>query len=632
MGRVTAAKAYCNDEVALIAWLVDARIDGCLGFEITRVYVDENGRDAVRADGSPDRIRTASFVPFKGQRNPRWLPQDSGVWPVQKLTWRDLTLRRRRNALALRSAGVHVRYEIRPVGDAGPGLALVPQATPADAGGQAAYEGRPRPLAYLDEPATSNVIHVTDRLEPFSAAFTNGILSAQWLSNVLLKDGRIEKGELEHMLREPGDPHREYLAGSVLPLLRAFLERPGRFRLALYELEDRELLSLLLDHKDQLELILSNTGKDKDDFWDVRNDPARKALRAAGVRMQDRMFNNSACIGHNKFVVNLDAEGKPRAVLTGSTNWTWGGLAAQTNNALVIEDADVAEAFDDYWQRLHADALPVPNPLSTEMPGNVQGAELRGRNRTPFAKGIGTSGKFTLWFSPNMPQRRKGEAVPPDLSHVYRLIRRARKAIFFLAFYPGQSGKDCIVGEALDIGLKDSELLVIGAVSDPKAMPNYDPQRNGGSGNPPTFVQDNLSIVRASRIEDSGIAGDFKLEKPPPGHAIIHDKILVVDPLSDDCAVVLGSHNLGYKASYANDENMVIVEGHRALAEAYMVHVLDVFEHYRFRAYAMELAAEGKTVRAGFLQTTDRWQDGYASGTKAALARYLADPSRQGRR
>ena len=51
-----------------------------------------------------------------------------------------------------------------------------------------------------------------------------------------------------------------------------------------------------------------------------------------------------------------------------------------------------------------------------------------------------------------------------------------------------------------------------------------------------------------------------------------------------NCTVIFGSHNLGYKASYANDENLVIVRGNRALAEAYAVHVIDVWEHYRFRA------------------------------------------------
>ena len=69
------------------------------------------------------------------------------------------------------------------------------------------------------------------------------------------------------------------------------------------------------------------------------------------------------------------------------------------------------------------------------------------------------------------------------------------------------------------------------------------------------------------------------------GHAIVHDKIMVVDPFSDDCLVVTGSHNLGNKASYNNDENLVMIRGNRAIAEAYATHVADVFEHYRWRWY-----------------------------------------------
>ena len=69
------------------------------------------------------------------------------------------------------------------------------------------------------------------------------------------------------------------------------------------------------------------------------------------------------------------------------------------------------------------------------------------------------------------------------------------------------------------------------------------------------------------------------------GHAIVHDKIMVIDPFSDDCLVVTGSHNLGNKASYNNDENLVMIRGNRAIAEAYAAHVADVFEHYRWRWY-----------------------------------------------
>ncbi len=51
------------------------------------------------------------------------------------------------------------------------------------------------------------------------------------------------------------------------------------------------------------------------------------------------------------------------------------------------------------------------------------------------------------------------------------------------------------------------------------------------------------------------------------GHAVIHDKIVVLDPFTDDSVVITGSHNLGFKASYANDENMLIIADDRAVAE-----------------------------------------------------------------
>jgi len=73
------------------------------------------------------------------------------------------------------------------------------------------------------------------------------------------------------------------------------------------------------------------------------------------------------------------------------------------------------------------------------------------------------------------------------------------------------------------------------------------------------------------------------LKSSPGAHAIIHDKVIVIDPMSDNCVVVTGSHNLGHRASYNNDENLLIVRGHKALAQAYATHILDVYDHYRFR-------------------------------------------------
>ena len=73
------------------------------------------------------------------------------------------------------------------------------------------------------------------------------------------------------------------------------------------------------------------------------------------------------------------------------------------------------------------------------------------------------------------------------------------------------------------------------------------------------------------------------MEASPGAQAIIHDKIVVVDPFSSNCAVITGSHNLGYRASYNNDENLLIITGNRALAIAYAAHVLDGYDYYHWR-------------------------------------------------
>ena len=661
MGRITAARAWANNEVAYVAWDIDGKIDGCLGFEVTRVYLNDNGAIARRADGTEDRVKCAAWVAFKGQRNPHWLPQDTGVWPVQKLSWRDLTLRKKRDAMTRRPDEVFVRYEIRPIGNLKPGLDPVPsngrefayvvkrnsKGQPVlDAHGKPvkervkAYEGKPRRLGYLAPAMTTNDVRVTSRRGSFRSTFTNGILAAQWLRNVLNEDGVIEKDELIKKISNPNDPHRKYLAGDVIPLIRELFQRPGAFYLALYELEDKELEGILIAQAARIHVILANTGLGGDKKWDARNKAARKRLVDAGVDLQHRMFNNSTHIGHNKFVVHVPPVGGARSVLTGSTNWTSTGLAGQTNNALLVEDDAVAGAFLDYWNRMKIDALKRPRPLSKEMKDNQQSQAFRASNATASRVPLPNGATVEIWFSPNRPERRKPTSknkpapVPPDLAEVYRRMRLAKEAILFLAFYPGQAGIDCIIGEAIDIGSKDRSLLVTGAVSSAQAMPNYVAKTKAEDGDvveegasPATYDNDNVSIVRAARIDDRSILGDLGAEQLTAHGtvgAIIHDKLVVIDPRSPDCTVILGSHNLGYKASYSNDENMLIVTGDRELAAAYAVHILDVYDHYRFRAIESERQRKGQKGWSGFLDTNDRWQNGYVEKRKGALMRYFA--------
>ena len=93
------------------------------------------------------------------------------------------------------------------------------------------------------------------------------------------------------------------------------------------------------------------------------------------------------------------------------------------------------------------------------------------------------------------------------------------------------------------------------------------------------------------------------------GFAIIHDKVLVIDPFADNCVVVTGSHNLGHKASYDNDENLVIVEGDKKLAVAYATHVLDVYDHFSWRYTVKRLGEKG--AEQYLKNTPDEWLDKY---------------------
>ena len=618
MGKITAAQAYPNNEVALIAWDIDGMIAGCLGFDIVRI----------RIDGAEPPKGLPTWVPFKGQDNPDWKPQDTSVWPVQKLFWRDLTLRQHRADLDRREIGFDVKYAIRPVGDWKAGLERV------EARQAQTYTGTPRPLGYLGDAVETNVIRIDLDFDGVRATFTNGILSGQWLRHAIEQAGMpFNATTVANEIADPTSKIRKYLTGDVLETVGLFLTdaqyRNGNLRLALYELKDDELKRLLIANKDRIEVILSNTSKDRGGTkWDATNQKARKDLHAAGVKIHDRMFNNNH-IGHNKFAVWRDGD-TPRAVMTGSTNWTATGLCGQSNNALIIASDAIAEAYDQYWQRLLADHFPAPSPLTA--PGKAvqcQGQTIRIADQTPLKTTFNGSTDIEVWYSPNTTATSKGKQAPPDLEVLFELMSKAKEAIFFLAFLPSRAGADSIISAAVAASKADKKLIVAGAISDVTAMPGYvAPNKKARSKvdqegvKPYTFDQGGLHLVRAAALDDP--VGDFQKEILKVGNAIVHDKIVVIDPLADDCVIATGSHNLGFKASYENDENLLIMQGCKALAQAYAVHVIDVYDHYRFRAWQAKERDAGKPLFEGNINGDDKWLRAYVRPNRGDIATYFA--------
>jgi len=457
-------------------------------------------------------------------------------------------------------------------------------------------------------------------------------------------------------------------------------------------------------------LILSTAGstKSKPPVWDGTNKDSRALLRGKVAEFHDRMFNNTGHIGHNKFAVLVDkATGKAKALLAGSTNWTFTGLCTQTNNVIIIDDANAADAYLAYWKRLRDDKLPVPpsdHPTDAQLStsnSNKQGQGLRTADMTPNKLTLTTDDGPTsveLWYSPNTKSTSKGTATPPDLKVAFDLMDHAQHAIFFLTFMPSIRGDNSIISEAINAAVAKPDLLVLGAISSGRALPNdaasakakADAKKKaaakkttgkkmktakksakkgvkksvkkaaarvavkksprvkttkttsakkssaGKAPQPKPAIYANpkapkVLMVRAAAIGKFDLIGNWEEEMLNYGQAIIHDKIVVIDPLSDNCTVITGSHNLGYKASYCNDENMLIIRGNKALATAYAVHILDVYEHYKYRAVLEQQAYErsiGKggdkpPVGKGILNVDDTWQNPYFDGSKGQDREYF---------
>jgi phosphatidylserine/phosphatidylglycerophosphate/cardiolipin synthase-like enzyme len=164
------------------------------------------------------------------------------------------------------------------------------------------------------------------------------------------------------------------------------------------------------------------------------------------------------------------------------------------------------------------------------------------------------------------------------------LIAQAKQAVLFLAFLPGTPS----VANWAALAQKDNpHLFVRGCVTSPTAAEGFYYQLVGGTpaahpkGQHVLYKQDYKVI--AAEAFDRKVPEGWQRELLNAGIAIIHDKIVVIDPFSDFPIVVTGSHNLGHKASFDNDENLLIIRGNKALARAYMTHVLDVYDHFSAR-------------------------------------------------
>jgi phosphatidylserine/phosphatidylglycerophosphate/cardiolipin synthase-like enzyme len=575
----TRAKVIANNDVVHIAWSFDQPVAGCAGFLVERQP----------ADGSAAWTTLTSLLEFEDRKDPNVVNKSTKTNPVEGFRWRDF--------LDATSRDIAVRYRITAMAAKDGGYAPLPGLTPI-----------------VTDPVTATE-KLTGANGPIDVYFNRGILSTQALARLLDQYGGANLPALNKALDDPNGQARAKLAGelpkgvlSQLDRLAAGPANDSTCHAALYELTDKVLIDRLLAAKSRLHIVLSNNSGDKTGGYDGANKPARDELAGSDAELISRYLPDGRSIGHNKFMVYSEG-GKPLSVLTGSTNWTQSGLCTQNNNAIVIRDPTVAGWYRDYWDKLKADTVAAGIPDKPKAVGALQGKALRAHDAAPAQPITLADNKTSIkvWFSPNtaglIPTKDKAPVVPtpPDMKDLKDAIDNAKQAVLVLAFMPGQANnlRSWTIPKYLsDVCKKKPWLFVRGVISDDQAAMEFEANRR----------QD----MDAEIVGPAGVLAKtdhWQKEIFKAGHAIVHDKVMVVDPFSDDCLVVTGSHNLGNKASYNNDENLVMIRGNRAIAEAYATHVADVFEHYRWRWYNQRNAQRNAA------------QDWVKKGAKASTAK-----------
>ena len=538
---------------AFLAWR-GPFIENCRGFALARrirrvagsTRSPQTYKDA-EADGFAEEW-VSSWVGFaNGPETKPGERQPTTVWPIQKYLWSDFMV----------NPGDRVAYRVVPM------------------------VGTAKSLKPLDSAASGWTSVVTIGAETpgqISCFFNRGIVASQWLAR-LLPQAHPGKA-LREIIATPGDVTRNFLGGPVreklIDLLQQTNKNNGHIYAALFELNDPELIPLIQALGKRAHIVLGNGSvKHK---GDDENADARDALRMCDVR--DRMTAPRA-LAHNKYLVLCDAHQTPQAVWTGSTNWTETGLCTQANNAVLVRNVALAQSYLEHWNVL-AEA------------GNASPPSLFEEDATSHtAKGLDGT---TLWFTPLHGQL--------DLEQAGELIRGAKEGVLFLMFNPGPRGT--LLSDIIDLALPsgqhyDPDLYIQGVV-------NQDP---GTAKNPVTLfnrgekIDSNADVVLPAAIPGPLEYWVKELKQLPGTFAMVHSKVIVVDPYGEKPVVMSGSHNMGPKASGVNDENLLLIEGDGELASQYAGNIMQIYSQYRWRQSVM--AQHGKPKWSGLVDD-DKWQ------------------------
>lgn len=342
---------------------------------------------------------------------------------------------------------------------------------------------------------------------------------------------------------------------AILEVLdQAIADKKAQVRVVAYDLNEPEIVSRLARLRRRLKVIIDDEGPHgKSDS--AETDAESRLAKSATKKNVKRQHMGG--LQHNKTIV-VDGP-KVKAVVCGSTNFSWRGFYVQSNNAVILRGAPVVKrflaAFNDYWQNDTAG----------------------GFNETASAKWtkLQTGGiQAFAGFSPYKPENAMLTAIAADIG------TKTESSLFYsLAFLYQTPGP---VLDAIKKVTNDPRVFVYG-ISD-HDVGGLDIQKPDG----------NIAPLKPAALKKN-VPAPFKPEPIGGSGTRMHHKFVVIDFDKPSARVYLGSHNFSSAADVSNGENLLLFRDRR-IAVAYMVEAVRMIDHYHFRVKQEEAKGDKKQL------------------------------------
>lgn len=246
---------------------------------------------------------------------------------------------------------------------------------------------------------------------------------------------------------------------------------------------------------------------------------------------------------HNKYMI-FAKKGVPKAVWLGSTNITEKAIFGHCNVGHIVRNEAVAANYIKHWNGLATD------PQNEEAEANSIAIQP---DVDIIANGI------TTFFSPR-PKKSILKLYGSLVSQSNQLV---------CGMFPFSFSKD--IKASISADTENLKYIIMDKKTDNTTLVSNDIDNiivYGGRFDTPLY--DWLGEASSAELFYNGVN-------------YIHNKVILIDPLTEDPIIITGSANFSENSILRNDENTIVIRGNKEVADLYFTEFARIFNHYSSR-------------------------------------------------